>query len=192
MTDVKEGSPIQLVIVDLDGVLTDGSYLVSDDESEKKRWKRFHTRDFYGFELLNECSIRAAIVTSDAGEHARLQLQRCCRSVALAREVADKVQAATILMKSAGITDWNNVAFIGDDRMDLSLLRKVGVAACPRDADEMIILEIDRMDNGYRMARPGGHGCVREFINLILLINERYKISAQNADNTIAEGDDDI
>ncbi|HEY0816440.1 MAG TPA: acylneuraminate cytidylyltransferase [Pseudonocardia sp.] len=149
---------IQLVLTDVDGVLTDNGMTYSSDGSESKTYS---ARDGKGFELLRRAGIRTGILTSEDGPqiHARaakLQVD------ALRAGTADKLADAKELCARWSI-GLDEVAFIGDDVHDVELLRAVGLAACPADA-----VPAARAAAAHHCRAAGGHGAFRELADAIL------------------------
>jgi YrbI family 3-deoxy-D-manno-octulosonate 8-phosphate phosphatase len=149
---------IAMVITDMDGVLTDsGVYVGPEGELAKK----FSTRDGMGFALLRKAGIEAAIMTSEASRFANARAAKLKVSRVLTG-VKDKGEALEKLLKGDDLTA-DQVAFIGDDVNDLPILDKVGLAACPSNAVDTVKRRVH-----YICKAPGGGGCVRELIDLIL------------------------
>jgi YrbI family 3-deoxy-D-manno-octulosonate 8-phosphate phosphatase len=149
---------IQLVLTDVDGVLTDNGMTYSSDGTESKTYS---ARDGKGFELLRRAGIRTGILTSEDGPqiHARaakLQVD------ALRAGTADKLADAKELCARWSI-GLDEVAFIGDDVHDVELLRAVGLAACPADA-----VPAARAAAELHCRAAGGHGAFRELADAIL------------------------
>jgi len=114
-----------------------------------------------GFALLRRAGLGAAIMTSEKtpiveARAAKLRVDRVLMGVKDKGAALEKLLAEEHLAAA-------EVAFIGDDLNDLPALAKVGLAACPSDAVD----EVKRLAH-YVCARPGGGGCVRELIDLIL------------------------
>ena len=168
---------IKLFLCDLDGTLTDGGYCVSSlpDMPVDYYSRQFNTRDFVGIKLLHDAGIRVAVLTG-AKESSPNQFKRAAPYMGVFAGVRDKhefVKSTFIDTTSAGNLaphpnlSWDEIAFIGDEINDYTLLKYVGVAGCPADSsDEVLELIRDRSD-GYVMSRVGGHACVREFTDII-------------------------
>ena len=183
---------IKLFLTDLDGVLTNGKYIVSMKRTKDVDVvpaacvtnihqkitdtflsRSFHTRDFHGFSLLQEQNILTGIITNaDRDCIVEDQIARSKSHCMLFPGTSDKkefVQRGFIDHGFNGIEyKWEDIAYIGDDLDDVELLKKVGFAACPADAEDEVIEVIKLLDDGCVLNRRGGEGCVREFINLLL------------------------
>lgn len=161
---------IKLFLTDLDGTLTDGTYFIFSDP--KNVGKRFYTRDFWGMRILHERGVEAGIVTLSTDEIIQNQLDRLknVMDITLFPRCVNKYDTIKKHYIDSGKFLWRDIAFIGDDVNDLELLNIVGVAACPKDAEpEVIDLINKRQLDGFVMSKAGGNGCVREFINLLIV-----------------------
>lgn len=149
---------IELVLLDVDGVLTDGGLYYSNSG---ERTKKFYVKDGTGIKLLQRAGIEVAFITglqSDLVSHRARDLgvtevvQNCMK----------KDIAGEDLIKKKDLS-WEQVAFIGDDVIDISLLKKVGVAVSVADAIDEVKEIADLVTN-----KDGGRGAVREFCDLLL------------------------
>jgi YrbI family 3-deoxy-D-manno-octulosonate 8-phosphate phosphatase len=160
---------IRLLLLDVDGVLTDGS-LWFDDEG--REWKRFHVRDGQGLRLWREAGGRVALVSSR-------------RSPAVDRRAAELrldgvfqgVDAKLDVVRQLSV-DWNcpldEIAYLGDDLVDLPPIRAVGLGAAVADA----VPEV-RAAAHYVTTAAGGSGAVRELIELLLRRTGRWDAALQ-------------
>jgi 3-deoxy-D-manno-octulosonate 8-phosphate phosphatase (KDO 8-P phosphatase) len=149
---------IELLLVDVDGVLTDGVIALDDRGVE---FKHFHVRDGSAFHLWKKAGKRASILS---GRWAPLVDLRAAELGIhpVIQGAAHKAGPFRTLVQGLGL-EARQVCFIGDDLADLPVLSSVGLAACPADA----IDEVRRA--AHVVARsPGGRGAVREIIELIL------------------------
>lgn len=158
----KVNSKIKLFISDIDGTLTDGGMYYSENGDELKK---FNTRDGMGFELLRKTGIKTAIITSEdrSLNHRRAEKLKI-DFIYQGKRGEGKVSVAKEICEELGIT-FDEVAYIGDDINCLDLLSLVGLAACPADADS----KIKDLPFIHVMTKKGGDGCVREFINMIIV-----------------------
>jgi N-acylneuraminate cytidylyltransferase len=151
--------PIELLVTDVDGVLTDaGMYYGPDGEVSKK----FNTRDGMGLGRWQQAGFKAAIMTSENTPIVKSRAAKLKIDL-LFLGVKDKGKELDSLIKKEGLS-LDQVAFIGDDINDLPALEKVGLSACPSDA-----LEVVKKQVHYVCRQKGGGGCVREFIDLLML-----------------------
>ncbi len=151
-------APIELLVADVDGVLTDGVIAIAADGSETKR---FHVRDGLGYALWHRAGKASAILS---GRKATAVERRAAElSIAHVLQGHDsKIGPFRDLIARLGLEP-RQVCYIGDDLPDLPVLQAVGLAACPHDAVEEV-----RQAAHLITRAPGGKGAVRELIELIL------------------------
>jgi 3-deoxy-D-manno-octulosonate 8-phosphate phosphatase (KDO 8-P phosphatase) len=149
---------IKLLLLDVDGVLTDGGIYYS---GRGEVMKKFNTKDGYGIVKLQRAGVKIGIIT---GRMSRIIEQR-------ARELGikdlyenqdEKIVAYQHLKKKHRLSE-DEIAYIGDDEPDLPVIRVVGFSAAPADASSEVAGEVD-----YVCRCAGGRGAVREVIDLIL------------------------
>ena len=156
---------IKLLVMDVDGVLTDGKIVV---DAQGKELKFFDVQDGFGLVLLRQAGIKTAILSarSSSAVTARaedLKIDKICQ------DAYPKTNAYESLIKELGCAD-EQVCFIGDDLPDLPVLKRVGLAvAVPNAMDEL------KKIAHYVTTRRGGAGAVREVIELILKAQGKWK-----------------
>lgn len=154
---------IRLVVLDVDGVLTDGGVYVGElPGGEVLEMKRFDIQDGLGVRLLQWAGVEVAVVSgrmSRATEiRAReLEIKECHQDGG-----AQKVRIIQRLMDERGL-DWGQVAMLADDIPDLAVLREVGLPAVVANATEEA-----RKVAVWQAGKPGGRGAVREFCEALL------------------------
>jgi 3-deoxy-D-manno-octulosonate 8-phosphate phosphatase (KDO 8-P phosphatase) len=162
----ERAGKIRLLVLDVDGVLTDGRLFFDNAGNEMKA---FNTRDGLGMKALQRCGIEVAVIT---GRKSAIVSQRMAqldiRHVYQGRE--DKLNAFTHLLEATGF-DAEQVCFAGDDWIDLPVLLRVGLAITVADADEHV-----KAHAHWVTQRNGGEGAVREICNLILAAQGKDKI----------------
>lgn len=145
-------------MLDVDGVLTDGSIIYSDEDSETKV---FNVKDGFGLKLVMSAGIKVGLVTGRTSK----ALHRRCRDLGI-RYIYDGVRQKAQLLDKI-VTDTGvgaaNTAFIGDDLPDLPLMRRIGLSIAVADAHEMV-----RDYSDWITSAPGGHGAVREVCDALL------------------------
>ncbi len=157
---------IKLLVMDVDGVLTDTGmrYYVDKDES-----KTFSTLDGKGIELIRNAGIKTAFLT---GENTRIVEERGkkLRIDFILQGVEDKLPAIKKLAKELRI-DLVKMAYIGDDINDISAMKEVGFSATPADSSND-----NKKIASYVCAKNGGQGCVREVCDLLINVrrNQGY------------------
>ncbi|MBW3088199.1 HAD hydrolase family protein [Bifidobacterium sp. 82T24] len=154
---------IRLLVMDVDGTLTDGGIFIGPDG---EAMKAFNAKDGYGVKhLLPDAGIEPMIIT---GRRSRILERRAGELgiTALYQGVHDKLPLLRRLMDKRGL-DVSEVAYIGDDLNDLEAIRFAGVSGCPADATQGIIDVVD-----YVCRRNGGRAAVREFIEYLIRLND--------------------
>jgi 3-deoxy-D-manno-octulosonate 8-phosphate phosphatase (KDO 8-P phosphatase) len=149
---------IRMLVLDVDGVLTDGKLYFDHAGNELKA---FNTRDGLGMKALQRSGIEVAVITgrkSEAVSHRMAQLE--IQHVYQGRE--DKLNAFLHLLELTGL-EASQVCFAGDDWIDLPLLLRVGLAVSVADGEERV-----KEHAHWITQRNGGDGAVREICNLIL------------------------
>lgn len=156
--DTARLAHLRLIAFDVDGVFTDGRFLLSDDGIESKA---FHTQDGFGIRQLLKAGFDVAVISgrrSAAVERRMAELD--VQHVLLG--VSDKTAAFDELADSLGISAGETL-FVGDDIPDLPLLSKVGVSVAVANAVSAVREYCD-----YTTTLRGGHGAVREVCELVL------------------------
>lgn len=156
--DMEKARNVKLLILDVDGVLTDGRIVIDDRGVETKC---FDVRDGHGIKMLKRANIDVAIITgreSDVVSHRARELG----IDSVYQNIHNKLEVYEAILKEKGLKD-GEVGFVGDDLVDLPLLRRVGFAAVVADGVEELKPYAD-----YVSRNRGGRGAVREVIELIL------------------------
>lgn len=149
---------IQLVLFDVDGVLTDGSLTYGPSG---EALKTFHVRDGHGIVLLRLAGIRTGILSARDSEIVRARMRELGVTL-LSQGQRDKSVGLDQLLQRAGV-DASAVAFMGDDVNDLPVLARVGLSAAPADAEPDVLARVD-----FIAQRAGGQGAARDLCDLIL------------------------
>ena len=149
---------IRLLVMDVDGVLTDGRMVLSDRGEELKM---FHTHDGIGLALAHRAGLRTALVTGETSPIAKARGEKLgVGTVVLgARRKGDVVDA---LLAEHGMSA-DALAYIGDDLLDLPALQRAGLAVTVADA----VTDVKKIAHVVTKA-AGGHGAVRECVELLL------------------------
>ncbi len=148
----------KLLILDVDGVMTDNRLIYGEDGQE---YKAFNTRDGHGMVLLQKSNVDIAIIT---GRKSLLVTKRMAdlKVKHVHQGVPDKLPTFLKLVKDLGI-ELCEIAYIGDDILDLPILTRVGLAITPADGDSEVKSRVD-----YISQFKGGQGCVRETCEMIM------------------------
>lgn len=155
---------VSLLLLDVDGVLTDGRIIYDDAGVETKR---FHVQDGFGLRLLQDAGIAVGIVTGRSGA----ALHHRCRDLGIdlvLEGVSDKAAALEAIRDRQG-HPLEEMAFAGDDWPDLPAMARAGVALAVPDAAPEVRERADGVTD-----RPGGRGAVREMCEAILRAGNRW------------------
>lgn len=154
----RRARELQWILLDVDGVLTDGSLLYS---SEGETLKRFNVKDGMAIKLAQRANLPVGILSGRASgplstraAELGIELVYCGR--------VDKQTALQEIVAQTGVQP-EYFAYFGDDLPDLPVISRVGLSLAPADAVSEVLARVDRV-----LDRPGGHGAVREGIELIL------------------------
>jgi 3-deoxy-D-manno-octulosonate 8-phosphate phosphatase (KDO 8-P phosphatase) len=165
---------IKLLLMDCDGVLTDGRIWLFDNGEEQKG---FHTRDGLGIELWHRAGLKSGIISGRKSSAVERRAQGLGISFVV-QGVEQKVQTFTETVAKAGVTN-DEVAFIGDDLNDIPLMLRSGLGVAVADAAAEA-----RERAHYVTKLAGGHGAVREVIEVILKAQGRWAhLTADYTDN---------
>ncbi len=155
---------IKLLLMDCDGVLTDGRIWLFDNGEEQKG---FHTRDGLGIELWHRAGLRSGIISGRNSTAVERRAQGLGMSFVV-QGVKEKVQAFDETVAHAGVTN-EEVAFIGDDLNDIPLMLRSGLGVAVADA------AVEARERAHYVTKlVGGQGAVREVIELILKAQGRW------------------
>ncbi len=149
---------IRLLLLDVDGVLTDGSIILDSKGTETKA---FHVRDGRGIKLAQNAGIAVGIITGRSSEVVNIRARELGISE-VHQGAKDKIVVYDDILSRHGLSD-DEVAYVGDDDVDVQIFKRVGLAATVADADPCVRRYVDVITSN-----AGGRGAVREVINLIL------------------------
>ncbi len=165
MDAIERAKAIRLVIFDVDGVLTDGGLYFDDDG---RQYKRFHSRDGHGLRMLGDAGLQTAILTgrrSGVVEHRAREL----RIDHVIQGQREKLPAFVELCQRQGLTA-EQTAYMGDDLLDLPVMRRCGLALAVADAHPLV-----RQHAHWLSHCNGGGGAVREACEFILRAQGRLE-----------------
>lgn len=160
----KKAKKIKLIILDVDGVLTDGRISFN---SKNEEFKSFDVKDGHGIKLAQRSGIKFAIIT---GRWSPI-VERRGRELEISeihQNATDKLKVFDGVLKKFGLKN-EEVAYIGDDVVDIPILKRVGLAATVADAFVYV-----KKEAHYITKLKGGRGAVREFIDFILKKQNRW------------------
>lgn len=153
-----QAARIRMAVFDVDGVFTDGRIWIGSDGVE---YKSFSVRDGFGIKALLAAGIEVAIISGRDSPAVNKRMDELgVTRVVQGRE--DKGAALAQLLRDTGIPA-AEVAYLGDDTPDVAAMRMVGLPASVADAHADA-----RAASAWVSTRPGGHGAVREFCELLL------------------------
>lgn len=160
LTLKDKASRIKMLILDVDGTLTDGGIYI---DANGVQAKKFNIRDGMGITLLQASGLSVGIIS-----HSRAQtiLDERARMLGIEYVYSGKESKLEVLKRwteelSISLSE---MAYIGDDVNDIEVLQQVGLSACPSDAHFKVLSIVDIV-----LQREGGKGCVREFIDRFLM-----------------------
>ena len=159
ITELKEkAEKVKLIILDVDGVLTDGKIIY---DSEGREIKAFNIHDGHGIRLLSSAGIKTAIITGRQSKVVEIRAAEL-GITDVYQKARNKNSVYKELLNRYQLND-ENAAFIGDDLIDLSILRSVGFAVAVFNA-------VDEVKEYAHMVtkKSGGEGAVREVIDFII------------------------
>jgi 3-deoxy-D-manno-octulosonate 8-phosphate phosphatase (KDO 8-P phosphatase) len=156
---------IKLLLLDVDGVLTDGGIILGDSDRD---FKIFNIHDGLGIKLAQAGGIEIGIITGRTSEAVKKRADELAIKI-LYQGQQDKLKIYEQIKNDLGLND-DQIAYMGDDLNDLKLLQKVGLSFTVNDACDEIKAEVD-----YTTKNPGGKGAVREVIELILKNQEKWR-----------------
>ena len=162
---LSKARPVKILLLDVDGVLTDGTLIYSHEGQESKA---FNTQDGFGLRLLQEAGVEIGVITARSSE----AVTRRCANLKMRyvyQGVGNKVEAYQEILRESGCKPFE-IAYMGDDWLDLALLTRAGFSATPANG----VREVQEAVH-YTTDQSGGHGAVREICNLILEAKGRYQ-----------------
>ena len=155
---VEKVAPIRMILMDVDGLLTDGGILYEGADAELKR---FDIQDGMGISMAIKAGFRLGLLTGRTSP----MVERRARELSIPvvkQGFHTKIDGWQEILHEEGVAP-GEVAYIGDDVQDLPVLWRAGFSAAPANAVAEVKSEVD-----YVCQRSGGHGAVRELIDLLL------------------------
>ncbi len=154
----KKLSKVKLLILDVDGVLTDNGVYVGSDGNE---FKKFNIQDGFGIYLVQKAGVQVALLSGRYSKATEFRAQEL-KIEHVYNGYTDKLKIYQELKEKLSLQD-EEIAFVGDDLPDIPVLENVGVPMTVANAQP----EVKKVAE-YLTKTPGGQGAVREIINLIL------------------------
>lgn len=155
---IEKASQIKLVIFDVDGVLTDGSLFIDDNGME---YKAFYSRDGLGMKMLQKTNVKIAIITGRSSEVVSYRMKSMgVEHVYQGQD--DKLLAYEKIKKELQLSE-DEIAYVGDDIIDLPVMKKVGFAIAVQDAHPLVIKHAH-----WQTPHTGGRGAARDVCELVM------------------------
>jgi 3-deoxy-D-manno-octulosonate 8-phosphate phosphatase (KDO 8-P phosphatase) len=149
---------IKMLLLDVDGVMTDGRIILDNQGIETKA---FHVRDGRGIKLLQQAGIMVGIITGRSSEVVSVR-SRELGITEVHQGARDKLAVYEQILAKYGLRD-EQIAYMGDDDVDVAVFERVGLAVAVADADPSVQGHVHLFTRA-----KGGRGAVRELINFIL------------------------
>lgn len=159
MQDImQKAADIRLVIFDVDGVLTDGSLFIGDDGQE---YKAFNSRDGHGMKMLQASGVDIGIITGRTSQVVKFRMDSLGIKHVYQGQL-DKLPAFEELLQKLTLNP-EQVAYVGDDVVDLPILVRVGLAIAVQDAHALV-----KQHCHWTTPNPGGRAAARDVCELIM------------------------
>ncbi|WP_428608113.1 3-deoxy-manno-octulosonate-8-phosphatase KdsC [Sedimenticola sp.] len=155
---LNRAKQIRLVIFDVDGVLTDSSLYLGDDGQE---YKAFNSKDGLGMKLLQKSGIEIGIITGRTSNVVALRMESLGIEHVFQGQ-RHKVPAFEALRDKLGLRN-EQIAYVGDDVVDLPVMRQVGLAITVQDAHQLA-----KAHAHWQTQAAGGHGAAREICEMLM------------------------
>jgi 3-deoxy-D-manno-octulosonate 8-phosphate phosphatase (KDO 8-P phosphatase) len=162
---MNEAKNVKLVILDVDGVMSDGRIVIDDNGVEQRN---FDIKDGFGVVALQMTGIECAIITSKKSGAVRHRAQELKIS-RFYEGIKKKTEPYEEILKDKGIED-SEVCYVGDDLVDLKMMKRVGFPVAVADAVDEV-----REAAAYTTRARGGYGAVREVAELILKTQGKWE-----------------
>ena len=150
---------LKLVVFDFDGVLTNGIIVFNENGNILKN---YNVKDGLGIKLLKEQGIKTGVISAYKDNVSQKSICEHLKIDFISIGFHNKLEVLNKWCRQENIS-LDEVAYIGDDINDLSVLNQVGVSGCPKDAHPTCKISVD-----FVSSKNGGEGCVREFIEFLL------------------------
>lgn len=158
VTLFERAAAIQLIIMDVDGVLTDSKIVYNSDGAETKA---FNVKDGLGISLGVRGGLRFGIITARESQMVQRRAKELCIEFVI-QKTRTKLPALEALAKELNL-ELSQIAYVGDDLPDLPCLENVGLSCCPKDAADEVRDVAALVSN-----HCGGQGAIREIVEFIL------------------------
>jgi 3-deoxy-D-manno-octulosonate 8-phosphate phosphatase (KDO 8-P phosphatase) len=160
---IEKASRIKMLLLDVDGVMTNGQVLLMSDGEELKF---FSIHDGYGMVCAMKAGIRLGIISGRSSKAIKMRCEEL-KIADLYMGTMEKLPVLNEILEKYSLQA-DEVAYVGDDVPDLPVLRKVGFSVAPQNAHDDVKKEVDLV-----LRKSGGDGAVRELIDFILLAQKK-------------------
>ncbi len=155
---LEKAKKIQVVVFDVDGVLTDGTFYLTDDGEE---FKAFNNHDGHGMKMLKASGVGLAIITSRKSRCVELRAKDLGIPL-IYQGTENKLQVFEVLLTKLRL-DVSACAYVGDDLIDLPVMIRCGLSICVPSAPALV-----KKQAHYVTRLEGGHGAVREVCEMVM------------------------
>ena len=163
--------PIKLFVLDVDGVLTDGTLLVLNDGQMARR---MNVKDGYVLQLAVKKGYQVLVISGGNSDAVKIRLEKL-GVVNVFMNITNKKEVLLEYVTTHGLT-WPEVLYMGDDIPDFLTMQMAGLACCPADA----VPEIKAISH-YVSPIKGGEGCVRDIIEKVMKLNGHWNDDGSTA-----------
>jgi len=164
MKDREKAQKIKMIVMDVDGTLTDGTLLILPDGEELKS---YNVKDGTGILLAHLAGLKTGIITGKISKSLQKRAQKL-DIMEVHQGILDKKRTLSEILEKNGLTP-EQIAYIGDDLGDLDVIKAVGFAGAVADAHPEI-----KKNCHFICRKEGGRGAVREFIEFILESQDKW------------------
>lgn len=165
----RHARKVKLLLLDVDGVMTDGRiYYVPRPGGGLFETKTFHSRDGIGIRYAREAGIKVGIISGRCSDTVRYRAAELKLDF-IEENHLKKIPPYERILQAAGAND-DEVCYVGDDLVDLPILKRVGFAVCVQNGHPLLHRHVH-----YVTQAPGGLGAIRETIEIILEAQGRWK-----------------
>lgn len=165
MSEKDRARKVKMIIMDVDGTLTDGTLLILPDGEELKS---YNVKDGTGILLAHLAGLKSGIITGKTSKSLEKRAEKL-KINELYQGSLDKKKALSEILKKNNLL-LEQIAYIGDDVGDLEVMKSVGLAGAVADAHSEV-----KKHSHFICSKPGGKGAVREFIEFILEAQDKWK-----------------
>ncbi|MFO7890959.1 MAG: HAD hydrolase family protein [bacterium] len=161
---IKRIKKITVLLCDVDGVLTRGGIILG---SKGQEFKQFDVQDGMGITLAREGGLKTGIITGRESEAVKLRAKELKMDI-IHQGIKDKLQILISIMNDLHI-GYENICYIGDDLLDMNIMIRSGISACPGNARKEVKEISDIITE-----KKGGKGAVRELVEIILKTQNKW------------------